>query len=334
VAIVGLGLFWWSRGLESAARDEMSSNVFARILSASATADSATMNYPDADGDLVADSPQDPSNLIAPEILMFSFVAGEVESVPEAAWTPLLAKLAEKTGREVKYVHYQTTDEQLAALKSGTVHVAGLNTGAVPLAVQRDGFVPICTFGRDDGSYGYTMQLLVPAGSPIKDNDIAGIRGHKVTFTRPDSNSGCKALLVLLSSHGLRPDRDYTWGFSLGHEESVQGIAVGELEAAPVASDILARMVEKGEVDPQSFRSIYESERFPPATIGTAYNLTPELRDAVRETLLGYDVRGTGLEGEFGEDVTKLVPVNYKDDWANARRIDAAVTQVRRNRAN
>ena len=333
VAIVGLGMFWWSRGLESAAREEMSSNVFARILSASATADSTTMNYPDADDDLVADPPQDPSQLVAPEVLMFSFVAGEVESVPEDAWGPLLAQLAEKTGRKCKYIHYQTASEQLAALKKGELHIAGLNTGAVPLAVHRDGFVPICTFGRDDGSYGYTMQLLVPAASPIKDKDIAGIRGHKVTFTRPDSNSGCKALLVLLSSHGLRPDRDYTWGFSLGHEESIQGIATGELEVAPVASDILARMVEKGEVDPQSFRSIYESERFPPATIGVVYDLTPELRDAIRETLIGHDLRGTGLEGEFGEDVTKLVPVNYKDDWANARRIDEAVAQARRSRA-
>ncbi len=86
----------------------------------------------------------------------------------------------------------------------------------------------------------------------------------------------------------------------------------------------------KGEVDPQSFRSIHESERFPPATIGIAYNLTPELRDAIRETLLEFELPGTGLEGEFGADVTKLVPVNYKQDWANARRIDQLATQSRK----
>jgi len=333
-AIVGLGFYWWSTGLESAAREEMSSNVFARILNASATSGSTPMSFADADGDLVADPPEDPAKLISPDVLMFSFVAGEAESVPEDAWKPLLARLNEKTGRAVKYIHYETVDEQLAALKKGELHIAGLNTGIVPVAVQRDGFVPLCTFGRDDGSYGYTMQLLVPADSPIKDKDIAGVKGHKVTFTRPDSNSGCKALLVLLKSHDLRPDRDYSWGFSLGHEESIQGIAAKELEVAPVASDILARMVEKGEVDRQSFRSIYESERFPPATIGIVYNLAPELRDAIRETLLSYELRGTGLEGEFGEDVTKLVPVNYKDDWANTRRIDEAVAHARRNRAS
>jgi phosphonate transport system substrate-binding protein len=286
------------------------------------------MDYPDQDGDLVADSPSDPAKCIAPEVLMFSFVAGEVESVAQEDWQQLLAQLAETTGKEVKYIHYGTTDEQLAALKSGELHIAGLNTGIVPAAVERSGFVPVCTFGREDGSYGYTMQLLVPAESKIK--DIADVRGHKVTFTRPDSNSGCKVLLTLLrDKYTLLPDRDYTWGFSLGHEESIKGVAAKEFDAAPVASDILARMVEKKEVDPQAFRSVYESERFPPATIGIVYNLAPELRDAIRDTLLAFDLRGTGVEGEFGADVTKLVPVNYKQDWANARHIDQLASQAR-----
>ena len=327
IAIIAGGAYWWSKGLESKAREEMSSNVFARMLSANSTVFSPSMAYVDKDNDLVADSPGDPEACIAPEVLMFSFVAGEVESVPEDAWEKLLTRLAAKSGREVKYVHYGTTDEQLAALKKGELHIVGLNTGAVPLAVKRHGFVPICTFGRPDGSYGYTMQVLVPADSPVK--DIEGIKGRKVTFTRPDSNSGCKALLVLLrEDYDLLPDRDYTWGFSLGHEDSIQGIASKEYQIAPAASDILARMLEKGEVDAKAFRKIYESDRFPPATIGMAYNLAPELREAIRETLVGFDLRGTGVEDEFGPDVTKLVPVNYKEDWKTTRQIEAKVEKA------
>jgi phosphonate transport system substrate-binding protein len=291
------------------------------------------MSYADNDGNLIADSPDDPEKCISPDVLMFSFVAGEAESVPEDAWQKLLRQLAEKAGREVKYIHYGTADEQLAALQKGELHIAGLNTGTVPIAVLRSGFVPLCTFGRADGSYGYTMKLLVPAGSPIQ--RLEDIKGHKVTFTRPDSNSGCKAFLVLLKdTHNLQPDRDYAWGFSMGHEESIKGVAAKDFEAAPVASDILARMVEKNEVDPQAFRSIHESERFPPATLGIVYNLAPELRDAIRETLLAFELKGTGLEGEFGADVTKFVPVNYKDDWANARHIDQLVARSRKDRSS
>lgn len=330
VAILAIAAYWWSSTWESAARSEMADNVFARILGANAATASSSMAYPDKDNDLVADSPDDPQRCIAPDVLMFSFVAGEAESVSEDAWKEVLAALTEKTGREVSYIHYTTVEGQLAALKKGELHIAGLNTGIVPVAVQRDGFVPLCTFGREDGSYGYTMQLLVPADSPIK--NVEDVRGHKVTLTRPDSNSGCKALLMLLDQKALRPDRDYTWGFSLGHEESIKGVASKEYEAAPVASDILQRMVEKGEVDANQVRKIYESERFPPATIGYVYNLSPGLRAAIREALLGFGLTGTGLEGEFGADATKLVPVDYKNDWANARRIDQLAVQARTGR--
>lgn len=319
VAVLGLAAFLWSKTLEPAAQRELSQNVFARILSANAV--TMPMSFPDKDGDLVADPPEEPEKMISPEVLRFSFVAGETESVPEGAWKELINALAEKTGRKVEYVHYTTVEEQLAALKKGDLHIAGLNTGIVPIAVQSDGFVPLCTFGRDDGSYHYTMKVIVPADSSIK--SLRELKGRKIIFTRPDSNSGCKALLMLLKEQeDMQPERDYTWGFSLGHEESIRGVANKEYEAAPVASDILERMIEKGEIDAGAIRTIYESERFPPATIGYVYNLAPELRTAIREVLLGFNLVGTGLEGQFGSQVTKLVEVDYKNDWATARRID------------
>jgi phosphonate transport system substrate-binding protein len=331
VAIVGLGAYLWSATLEPAARNELSNNVFARMLSANVSGGGSTMNYPDKDKDFIADSPEDPAKCIDPEVLVFSFIAAETESVPKEAWDKLTAALKEKTGREVKYVHYESVNEQLKALKDGELHIAGLNTGIVPTAVQQSGFVPLCTFGREDNSYGYTMKLIVPADSKIK--EAKDVKGHKVMFTRPDSNSGCKALVMYLKDQeDLQPDRDYAWGFSSAHETSIKGVADKEFEAAPVASDVFTRMVEGGEVDGNAVRAVYESERFPPATLGYVYNLTPELRTAIRETMLGFELAATGLEGQFGADATKLVPIDYKNDWANARRIDQLVAQARTQR--
>jgi phosphonate transport system substrate-binding protein len=331
VAILGLVAYVVAQRLPQAAQNEMSDNVFARILSANTVTGRSSMSYPDKDKDLIADSPDDAAKCIDPEVLVFSYVAGETESVPEEGWKELFAALKEKTGREVKYVHFESAEEQHEALKKGEVHIAGLNTGNVPAAVEADGFVPLCTFGREDGSYGYTMKLLVPADSPIKDVD--DVKGHKVTFTRPDSNSGCKALVMHLKvEEELQPDRDYTWGFSASHEDSIKGVAAKEFEAAPVASDILQRMIEQGDVDENAIRTVFESERFPPATIGYVYNLTPELRTAIRETLVGFNLVGTGLEGQLGADATKLVAIDYKNDWANARRIDQLIAQAKARR--
>lgn len=330
-AVVGIAAYALASRSVTTARDEIAPNILSRMFTAETIPAVDQMDYPDKDGDLLADAPDDPSKCIDPQVLVFSFVAGEVQSVEEPKWKELLAALAEKTGRELKYTHYSSVGEQLAALKNGEAHIAGLNTGIVPTAVQRDGFMPLCTFGRDDGTFGYTMQFLVPVGSSIK--KVGDIRGHKVMFTRLDSNSGFKAPLVLLMDkpYNMMPERDYEWGFSQGHEESIKRIATKEFEIAPVASDILARMVEQGDVKADEFVSVYESERFPPATLGIAYNLTPELRTNIHDALVGFDLKGTGLEGEFGADVTKLVPVKYKDDWANTRRIDQVVADARSN---
>lgn len=327
--LVGVAAYALASRSATQARDTAVPNILSRMFVAESAAPTGESSYADADGDLVADPPTDASQSIDPQELVFSFIAAEEESVDEPKWKELFERLKEKTGREIKYVHHTSVKDQLAALKKGEVHIAGLNTGTVPIAVTQDGFVPVCTFGRDDGTYGYTMQFLVPSGSNIK--KLADIRNHKLMFTTLDSNSGFKAPLVLLMDppYNMMPDRDYEWGFSQGHEESIKKIAAKEFEVAPVASDILARMIEQGDIKPEEFVSIYTSERFPPATFGIDYNLKPELATAIREALVGFDLRGTGLEGEFGPDATKLVAVNYKDDWANTRRIDQVIAAAR-----
>jgi phosphonate transport system substrate-binding protein len=331
VAILGVAAYVWSRQLETTAREQSAPNTISRMFTAEEIVTDGPLDFPDQDKDGVADPPADAAALNSPETIVFSFVASEPESVSEEQCQELLDAIAEKTGHEVKYVHFNNASDQLEALKNGEVHIAGLNTGVVPTAVRRDGFVPLCTFGRDDGTYGYTMEFIVPAKSSIK--DVKDIRGHKVMFTRLDSNSGFKApLVLLLDEYEMLPDRDYQWGFSQGHEASIKGIAEGDYDVAPVASDLLARMVEKGEVDSDQVRSIYTSERFPPATIGVAYNLDPEVRKNVEDALLAFEIKGTGLEGEFGADVTKFVPVNYKNDWATTRKIDQVVAQARTQR--
>jgi phosphonate transport system substrate-binding protein len=330
VALAGLVAYWWSSTLESKARNELASNVVGKMFVSEAMPTKSAMTFPDEDHDLVADPPSDPAKLIKPDELVFSYVATEEKGIPDDTWKELVAALEAKTGKKVKIAHYTNVEDQISDLASGKLHIVGLNTGLVPNAVERAGFVPLCALGKADGSFGYVMELLVPAGSPIK--DPSQIKGHKVTFTRLDSNSGCKAPLVLLKEkYNLLPERDYQWGFSLGHEDSIKRVAAKELEVVPVASDILARMVENKEVDPSAFVSIYKSERFPPATIGYAYNLVPELRDGIRETFLRFDWKGTGLEKQFGpEGKEKFVAVNYKDDWANTRRIDQVIAEARK----
>ena len=125
------------------------------------------------------------------------------------------------------------------------------------------------------------------------------------------------------------PGRDYAIRYSLGHDQSIKGIAEKKYQAAAVANDVLKRAINNGTIKPDQFRSIYKSERFPSAGFGYVYNLKPELAAKVRDALLKFDWKGTSVEKEFAPSgQTKFVPVTYKDDWSLIRRIDDQIGYV------
>ncbi len=280
--------------------------------------------FTDANSDLVADAPTDAAKLVQPPELIFSYIASSKDAEKQAAvWKDFVDDLAKRTSRPVKQVAFATVDAQLKALRDGQLHVTGFNTGNVPFAVNACGFVPVSAPGRDDGTAGITMQWIVPADSNIA--KPADLKGHKFTFTDTTSNSGFKApAVLLLSDFKLAPERDYTWGFSYSHEDSIKGICSGDFEVAAVASDMIARAIADpaSGIKAEQFRVIYNSSPFPPAALGYAHNLTPDLAAAIKASLLEFKFAGTGLEKEFGANVTRFVPVSYKDDFIVVRRID------------
>src|SRR2546423_8468760 len=221
--------------------------------------------FTDADGDLIADPPTDAKQLIDPPTLYFSYVAQEEPEKYKEEWKPFCDHLAKVTGKPVEYLEVKSSQEQLQALADGKLHITGLNTGAVPIAVNSCGFIPVCRVPTNEpaGTHG---EIIGPAASPI--NKLEDLKGqstpHELTLTEPNSNSGYKAPIVLLKSeHSLEPERDYLVRMSSGHERSIEGIAKGEYQAAAVSADMLARAEANGTIQKNQERSIYQSENFP-----------------------------------------------------------------------
>lgn len=326
----GVKSYW--DGQQRAEEQKTQQNTVRKLLGGE-SANTLAKDFTDADEDLLADPPEEDGKLQDPEELVFSYYASLAEAgdedTEEETWKPFTEALSKATGKPVTYVHFNDVNEQLRALKDGSLHITAFGTGAVPTAVNKSGFTPLCCFADAEGNYGYTMKLIVPADSKIE--KVEDLRGKRVTFTRPRSNSGYKAALaLLLDEHDMQPERDYKWGFSYGHENSIQGIADGKFEAAAVASDILERMVAAGEIEKDSFHVIHESKPFPPGVLGYAYNLKPELRDAIREAVADFKMEGTPLVETYGagEPLT-LAMVDYKKDWDPVRTINEAVEAAR-----
>ena len=281
--------------------------------------------YTDADGDLVADPPSDPARQIDPPTLTFCYVTGEEDATFKAAFAGLMGAISRATGKPVEYVAYGSVTEQLRAIRAGKLHIAGLNTGSVPMAVCAAGFVPLCQAADAQGAGVYRVQIIVPAGSPLRRLD--DLRGHDLALTEPSSNSGYRTPLVLLRDNGMVPPRDYDVRFSDGLVQSIEGIRDKRFEAAAVASDVLVREQNAGQISADDYRVIYTSDQtFPNAAIGCPHDLKPELVAQIKRAMLDFDWKGTGLEKLFAsEGKVRFVAADYKKDWATVRRIDERI---------
>jgi len=114
---------------------------------------------------------------------------------------------------------------------------------------------------------------------------------------------------------GVTPDKDYKVIYSGKHDNSIMGVANKDYDAAPIASSVLERMVQKGIVKMEDLRIIWESRSFPTTSYGVAHNLKPELQAKIRDAFLSFDWKGTGLEKEFGKQADKFCPITFKKDW-------------------
>jgi len=256
--------------------------------------------YCDKDGDLVADLPEDERYWLDPDTLIFAYTPVEDPAIYQDMWKPFMDHLAEVTGRDVRFFSVDSYTAQVEAMRAGRLHIAGISTGPTPFAVNLAGYVPIAIMGGEGGQFGYTLQMYVREDSDLY--ELSDLKGKRVAHVTPTSNSGNQAPMALFPTVGLYPGEDYDPVFSGSHENSALGVVAGDYDAAPVASEVVDRMAERGLFDPADIRIIYESDPFPTTSFGVAHRLTPELQEKIREAFLSYDFEGTPLGDEFQQD--------------------------------
>jgi phosphonate transport system substrate-binding protein len=278
----------------------------------------------DVDGDLIADTPTDAADQVDPDTLIFAYTPVEDPAVYKEAWADFLTYLEAETGKSVVFFPVQNNAAQIEAMRSGRLHIAGFNTGSNPLAVNCAGFSPFTIMAAPDGSFGYEMEIITYPGSGIE--KMEDIKGRKLAFTSPTSNSGFKApSAILKADYNLLPDTDFEPVYSGKHDNSVLGVANKDYDAAAVANSVMARMFERDVVQRDQIVSLYKSQTFPTTGYGVAYNLKPELQEKIRNAFFSFDWEGTSLQTEFEKNGEgQFIPIDYKGYWEVIRKIDAA----------
>ena len=279
--------------------------------------------YCDEDHDLVADAPVRAPRQRAPHTIAFSYTPTEEPALYERLLRPLTAHLTQCIGRRVVYFQVQSNAAQIEAMRAGRVHVAWFSTGPTAFAVNVAGAVPFAVKGDSQEAQGYRLALIVRAGSPFR--TPADLKGKRVAHTSPTSNSGNLAPRALLPAAGLVPGEDYPIVYSGKHDKSILGVISGEFDAATIASDVLDRMVRRGQLRAGDIRAVYRSPPFPTEAVAHAHDLEPALRERLRRCF--YDFRfPPGMQSEF-DGADRFVPVNFLRDWAVVRQVSESAGQ-------
>ncbi|MEO0568556.1 MAG: phosphate/phosphite/phosphonate ABC transporter substrate-binding protein [Pseudomonadota bacterium] len=278
----------------------------------------------DADGDLLADTPTDPTDLIDPDTLIFAYTPVEDPAVYKEAWADFLTHLESETGKSVVFFPVQNNAAQIEAMRSGRLHIAGFNTGSNPLAVNCAGFNPFTIMAAPDGSFGYEMEIITYPGSGVE--AVEDIKGNQLAFTSPTSNSGFKApSAILKADYDMVPERDFEPLFSGKHDNSILGVANKDYLAASIANSVKARMISRNVVKEEDLKVLYKSQTFPTTGYGVVYNLKPELKEKIRNAFFNFEWEGTSLQEEFEKNGEgQFLEINYKEYWEVIRKIDAA----------
>ena len=298
--------------------------VLATVLTWSTPGTALDARFKDENGDLVADTPTDPSQQVDPDTLIFAYTPVEDPAVYAKVWDGFLRHMEKVTGKKVQFFPVQSNAAQIEAMRAGRLHVAGFNTGSNPLAVNCAGFVSFTIMASKDGHFGYEMEIITYPGSGIA--KVEDIKGKKLAFTSQTSNSGYKApSAILKAEYGLEAGKDFEPVFSGKHDNSVLGVANKDYPAASIANSVMHRMIARDVIKADQVVSIYKSQTFPTTGFGYVYNLKPELQENIKEAFFSFPWEGSALKEEFarsGEE--QFIPITYKTHWDVIRKIDAA----------
>ena len=278
--------------------------------------------YCDANKDLVADPPTDPKKFRDPNTLVFAFTPVEDPSIYEKLFQPFMGYLSQCVGKKTVFFAVQSNSAEIEAMRSGRLHIAAFSTGPTNFAVNIAGAVPFAIRGTEKGPEGVSIQLIVRKDSPYK--TITDLKGKKVAHTSPSSNSGNLAPRALFPGLGLTPDKDYHVIFSGKHDQSILGVKSGDYDAAPVASDVLQHMIERGVVKADDFTILYTSEKFPTDSYAYAHDLEPKLAEKIKRCFFDYRIPPEMAKGLGGD---RFLPASYQKDWEVVRKVSVAAGQ-------
>lgn len=232
----------------------------------------------------------------------------------------------------VKVTEFLASDYNatIEAMRTGKADIANFGPLSYTQAVARakaECLVAPAPEGKKE-NMGYYSYIVTQANND-KINSIADLKDKKFAFVDANSTSGNLVpsfqILEAVKDLNLTFEDLHTNGkfftavsFSGAHQNGLQAVIKGDIDAAPVASDIYDREIKEGRADASKVKIIFKSPKIAGSPIGIRGDLPAEFKQKVKEFYLNYDnaeyfEKFVGLADGKPQKYVEVTDDDYKD---------------------
>jgi phosphonate transport system substrate-binding protein len=210
---------------------------------------------------------------------------------------PVARYLKERLGHEVVFDYSDSYAEILDKFRQGRIDLAYL--GPLPYVSLKNvcsEATPLVHFREASGEPLYTCAIVALADNGLSLN---GMEKGKVALTQPLSTCGFLSTNGLLRQHGSALSRNL-YRYLGKHDEVAKSVVRGEFDLGGLKTSIGRKYEHLG------ITILAETAPMPSfALVGNAATLSPEEREAIRQTLAGLDPDGRDKEmlSSWGENL-------------------------------
>ena len=198
---------------------------------------------------------------------------------------PLKAYLERTLNKKIELIVTTDYSSMIEAMRFGRIEVAYFGPFSYVLAKSRAPEIEPFAVGVERGAPTYNSVLIANATGGVK--TLADIQGKPFAFGDQASTSSHLApRAYLLKTAQLDGEKDYKPVFLGTHDAVARAVQAGQVPAGALSKPILDSLISKNVIDPTKIVQLALSEPIPNYPIVMQGNLTPALKQSLRDAFL------------------------------------------------
>ncbi len=249
-----------------------------------------------------------------PQTLRIALVPERNVFEQERKYRILCDYLCGKVGLTFEFEVMRDYEDVMLAIETNQVAGGVLGSFLMAHGMARHGFVPLARPVWKTGESTYSSYIFKQSGAPLT-KDVSTWRGKSFAFANRHTSAGYFFPLALLKKNGVHRGENHFSSVQVtgSHDTAVWMVASGLADLGATKNTIFEEMMSRREGLIDRIQVLYTGGKFPDATFMVNSQVPVELRNRVREVLLGLssDPEGVAVLESFGAD--RFIPSNRED---------------------